>query len=77
MGYLSEWKESVDNREGFEDSEKSNMLLSRETLAGINITGDYDFRYLHAIIVYSTICSLIFFGTGSIYSKASWGECFP
>ena len=50
MGYLSEWKESVDNREGFEDSERSNMLLTRETLAGINITGDYDFRYLDAII---------------------------
>lgn len=34
-----EWKESVDNRQGYTKEEKTMMLLARETIEGINITG--------------------------------------
>lgn len=39
LGYLSEWEESVKQRQGFTDAEKNMMLLSHETLEGLHITG--------------------------------------
>ena len=39
LGYLKEWEESVEGREGFSAAEKAMMLLSRETIEGLNITG--------------------------------------
>ena len=37
--YLSEWEESVSSREAASDTEKTRMLLSRETVEGLYITG--------------------------------------
>lgn len=34
------WKSSVESREGFTDAEKNAMLLSTETLEGLQITGN-------------------------------------
>lgn len=39
LGYLKEWEESVSARAGFTAKEKKNMLLSQETLLGIEVTG--------------------------------------
>eukprot|EP00731_Ephydatia_muelleri_P023952 Em0016g223a len=38
LGYLKEWKESVDNRSGFTEAEKALMCLSKETLKGLHMT---------------------------------------
>ncbi|KAL5483877.1 hypothetical protein EMCRGX_G020295 [Ephydatia muelleri] len=38
LGYLKEWKESVDNRSGFTEAEKALMCLSKETLEGLHMT---------------------------------------
>ena len=40
LGYLKEWEDSVKQREGFTDAEKTMMLLSQETLEGLHITGN-------------------------------------
>ena len=39
LGYLQEWESSVKTMEGFEPAEKKMMLLTAETLLGIQITG--------------------------------------
>ena len=39
MPYLDEWEESVSRREGFSSAEKSQMILSTETLLGLRMTG--------------------------------------
>ena len=39
LGYLSEWEQSVYSLEGFTESQKATMMLSRETLDGIHMTG--------------------------------------
>ena len=39
LGYLYEWKASVDSREGLTPTEKAKMCLSREILEGLHITG--------------------------------------
>ena len=38
LGYLAEWERSVNERKGFTDAEKVSMLLSRETIEGLQIT---------------------------------------
>ena len=40
LGYLTEWKESVDERKGFDEKQKARMMLSRETLEGLKMTGN-------------------------------------
>ena len=40
MGYLQKWEQLVKNRPGFSPSEKDKMLLTRETRAGLKITGN-------------------------------------
>ena len=40
LGYLKEWKESVDGRPGFTKAEKAAMCLSQATIEGLHITGD-------------------------------------
>ena len=39
LGYLKEWETSVKGREGFTNAQKTTMMLSRETLEGLHITG--------------------------------------
>ena len=39
LGYLSEWEKSVKQRTGFTSSQKAMMLLSKETVEGLKITG--------------------------------------
>ena len=39
IGYLKEWKESVESRPGFTEAEKAMMCLSKETLEGLHISG--------------------------------------
>ena len=39
LPYLENWERYVADREGFSDSQKKMMVLSRETLEGIRITG--------------------------------------
>ena len=38
-GLLQKWQKSVEEREGFTDAEKQKMILSRETVEGLSITG--------------------------------------
>ena len=38
LGYLKEWKESVDERTGFDKKEKAKMI-SRETIEGLKMAG--------------------------------------
>ena len=47
MGYLDEWEKSVNARQGFTDAEKAMMLLSRETIEGLQMTG---MNYLHNML---------------------------
>ena len=39
LGYLKEWKESVDERTGFDKKEKAKMMISRETIEGLKMAG--------------------------------------
>ena len=39
LGYLKEWEESVSAQADLSDSERARMLLSRETIEGLHITG--------------------------------------
>ena len=39
LGYLQEWEESVNSRLDVSDTNKAKMLLSRETIEGLHITG--------------------------------------
>lgn len=39
MPYLKAWEDSVNRREGFTANEKKMMMISKETLNGIRITG--------------------------------------
>ena len=39
LAYLEEWKDSVNKREGFTAAQKQKMMLSRETVEGITISG--------------------------------------
>ena len=38
LGYLNEWSESVNNRQGFNKKQKEAMMLSKETIQGLKIT---------------------------------------
>ena len=38
LQYLEKWEEAVAKREGFEDNERKNMLLSLETSNGMKLT---------------------------------------
>ena len=51
LEYLSEWESAVDDRDGLSPSEKNRLLLSRETIEGLRITGKI-LRLLKAIAVY-------------------------
>ena len=39
LGYINEWKANVDKRQGYTEVEKKTMMLSRETIEGLEITG--------------------------------------
>ena len=39
LPYLDDWKASVNQRCGFSSAQKQKMLLSRETMDGLTITG--------------------------------------
>ena len=59
LGYLKEWEKSVKGRKGFNDAEKNMMMLSQETLEGLQITGicvifvDYSIIWVLDIILLS------------------------
>ena len=40
LGYLKEWEDSVNARTDVPDAQKPMMLLSRETIEGLHITGN-------------------------------------
>ncbi len=48
LGYLAEWKASVDSRTGISDGDKARMCLSRETLEGLHITGKLKYLNFHS-----------------------------
>ena len=54
LGYLKEWEESVSARAGFTAKEKKNMLLSQETLLGIEVTGK-------AVLIMSDIYGILIY----------------
>lgn len=56
LPYLNEWEKSVKERDKFSDLAKKKMLLSRETLLGIRITGTLNSA---CIIQLSHSCCLI------------------
>ncbi len=39
LPYLQKWKEGVTSRPGFKEEETNRMMLSKTTLAGIQISG--------------------------------------
>ena len=39
LGYLNEWEESVEGRVEIEKKERNKMLLSRETIEGLRMSG--------------------------------------
>ena len=39
LGYLDDWENSVQKREGFSNKQKSMMLMPVETRQGIRVTG--------------------------------------
>ena len=39
LGYLKEWKRSVDERPGFDKSARAKMMLSYETIEGLKMAG--------------------------------------
>lgn len=41
LPYFAAWKKSVSEREGYSNEAKSRMMLSQQTLTGIEITGMY------------------------------------
>ncbi len=65
LGYLKEWETSVKGRDGFTGAQKVSMMLSRETLQGLHITGKYvwynnndivlNVAFLHAV---NSFCEL-------------------
>ena len=47
LPYLEQWENSVKKRRGFSDKEKMLMLITKETRAGIKVTGEYNiYRYI-------------------------------
>ena len=40
MKYFAEWEKSVDERKDLTKAERAKMLLSRETITGLQITGN-------------------------------------
>jgi hypothetical protein len=43
LAYLAEWKREVDSNRDLSASERAKLLLSRETLEGLTITGEFEF----------------------------------
>ena len=42
LGYLQEWKGSVDGQSGFTEAKKAmTVCLSKETMEGLHMTGNY------------------------------------
>ena len=39
LAYLDDWERSVNEREGYTTAQKNRMILSKETLLGLRITG--------------------------------------
>ena len=39
LGYLSDWEESINKRDGYSDEEKAKMIISQDTLKGLRMTG--------------------------------------
>ena len=39
LGFLNEWEESVEGRVEIEKKERNKMLLSRETIEGLRMSG--------------------------------------
>lgn len=54
LGYLKEWKDSVDARTDVPKAEKPTMLLSRETQEGLHITGTLLCYIRKLVHVYNT-----------------------
>ena len=52
LGYLKEWKTAVENENELNADEKRRMLLSRETMEGLEITGTCTCTCIVNIIVY-------------------------
>ena len=69
-----EWKESVDNRQGYTKEEKTMMLLARETIEGINITGIITVIRLRFWIINNF--SFVIFGDGAYTFSIFWSQDF-
>ena len=55
LGYLKQWEESVQARRDVADSGKTKMLLSRETLEGLYITGKCEIIRIKLYLMFSVI----------------------
>ncbi len=58
LGYLKEWEDNVSSRIGAEDTDKTTMLLSRETIEGLHITGLCN-SYSFSIYLLSSVKSFV------------------
>ena len=50
LGYLNDWEQCVNERQGYTKSQKNMMMLSQETLLGLRITSEFGMHacmYLH------------------------------
>ena len=79
LPYLEEWQQSVTARNGFSSAQKKRMMLSAETLLGLQITGrpptlhtplDIDL-YIHYLLHSKVIC---WSGTLPLFSPGSKRE---
>ena len=56
LGYLKEWKTAVESDKELNADEKRRMLLSQETMEGLEITGIvYIHVYVHSVYSYTLL----------------------
>lgn len=56
LGYLKEWKTAVEGEKKLTADENRRMLLSQETMEGLEITGTvYIHMYMHSIYLHITV----------------------
>lgn len=56
--YFDDWKKSVMKRSGYDDKERSKMMIPQETRDGIYITGKSSHLSIH-LVVSMLCCSII------------------
>ena len=56
LSYLHDWEEEIANKEGYNAKQRAKMLLSRETMEGLRITGIHLTHYNNVIFMSDSAC---------------------